>query len=127
MAGLTVRRLLRTLAMSPSSRISAGQGARLEGGIRGHGSVEAVARLDVLEKAGVVGFQPRSSCVMVLEAGMSVLRRWTSMPPNSSAGRERAGRFRCRPMASAISRTDTPSSPTALSTAPAGACSMASR
>jgi len=64
---------------------------------------------------------------MVLEAGMSVLSRCTSMPSYSAAGRDLAGRFKCRPMASAISRTGTPSSPTALSTAPAGACSTASR
>jgi hypothetical protein len=30
--------------------------------------------------------------VMVLEAGMSVLSRGTSMPPYSSAGRDLAGR-----------------------------------
>jgi hypothetical protein len=42
---------------------------------------------------------------MVLEAGMSVLSRRTSMPSHSSAGRDLAGRFVRRPMASAISRT----------------------
>jgi hypothetical protein len=35
----------------------------------------------------------------VLEAAISVPRMYASMPANSSAGKDRAGRFRCRPMA----------------------------
>jgi hypothetical protein len=37
-----------------------------------------------------VGFRSGSPRVMVLEVGMSVLSMCTSMPPNSSAGRDRA-------------------------------------
>jgi len=51
---------------------------------------------------------------MALEVGMSLMSRGTSMPPNSSAGRDRAGRFRFRPMALGDLADGTPSSPTGV-------------
>ena len=64
-------------------------------------------------RPGRVGFQPSSSWVKVLEEGMSAPSRGASGAPKSSAGTDLAGRFSYRPMALAISRTATPSSPTA--------------
>ena len=58
--------------------------------------------------------------MVVLEAGISVLRMCASMPQFFS-GQGPGGQVQVRPMASAILQTGTPSSPTALSTAPAGA------
>jgi hypothetical protein len=52
-------------------------GAGPEGGVHEHWSDEVVALFDVVDGPGWVGFQPTSSWVMVLEAGMSVVRMCT--------------------------------------------------
>src|SRR5258708_35840682 len=71
-------------------------------------------------RPGWVGFQPRSSWVMVLEAGMSVLSKRTSMPSYSPAGKDLAGRARGRAVGPADSPAGTPSAPAALGPAPGG-------
>ena len=79
---------------------------------------------------GWVGFQPRSSLVSALDVGLSSWAKRAEEPEVLVGLLGRDARYRqarFRPMASAISRNGTPSSPTACSRVPAGADSSASR
>ena len=77
-----------------------------------------------------MGDQPSSSRVIALDAFVSTVRKRASQPNcggTSPSAKARTSSSSPRPMASAIARCETPSSPTACSMEPAGAFSAANR
>ncbi len=79
---------------------------------------------------GWLGCHPSSSRVRALEARLSAARKpaiQVKCSPACSGAMEFTGTSRCLPITAAMSRIGTPSSATACSVDPAGACSSARR